>query len=207
MPVFNPEIHHRRSVRLIGFDYSRSGYYFVTICLNDVRCILATMDGPRPFQLTPVGEIVKPYWLEIPHHYPKIVLDEFVIMPDHVHGILKIRDMDRQWSVGVRHGEPLHIEPRPPTPSRQNEYQHIIPQSLGIIVNHFKSAVTRWTCKNGFPQFKWQRSFHDRIIRDEKSLFHIRQYIRNNPVQWLERSKNHLFDELKNLHPDGEMST
>jgi putative transposase len=222
MPVFNPEIHHRRSVRLIGFDYSRPGYYFVTICLNDVRCMLATvpvgvrsvvgvrhgepLHNTHSLQLSPIGEIAKRYWLEIPHHYPKIVLDEFVIMPDHVHGILKIRDMDRQWSVGVRHGEPLHIEPLPPTPSRQNEYQHIIPQSLGIIVNHFKSAMTRWTRKNGFPQFKWQRSFHDRIIRDEKSLFHIRQYIWNNPAKWSARSDNHLLDELKNLHPDGEMS-
>jgi len=97
MAIFNPEIHHRRSIRLIGFDYSHHGYYFVTICLNDVRCMLATVH---------VG---------VRH-------------------------------VGVRHGEPLHGEPLP-----RNEYQHIIPQSLGMIVNHYKSAVTRWTRRNGFP--------------------------------------------------------
>jgi len=251
MTNFNPEIHHRQSTRLGGYDYSHPGFYFVTICLNDVRCMLATTTvgvrhgeplrqsnpphspqscNTRSLQLTPIGKIANQYWLEIPRHYPTVVLDEFVIMPDHVHGILQLRDGDRDFFppnpggfpvVGVRHGEPLpnqtdsihchgeplpnqtdsihchgeplpnqtdsiHCHDKPPQkfcPTRQNEYQHIIRQSIGIIVNHFKSAVTRWTRQNGFPQFQWQRSFHDLIIRDDNELFKIRQYIRNNPRQ------------------------
>jgi|WetSurMetagenome_2_1015567.scaffolds.fasta_scaffold48576_2 putative transposase len=241
--LFNPEIHHRRSVRLVGFDYSRPGYYFVTICLNDVRCMLAVMasggrhdigddvlpyhrgidvgvqnfeplQNKKLFQLTPIGEIAKRYWLEIPHHYPKITSDEFVIMPDHVHGILKIRDVNRQQSVGVQNFEPLppkKIPPHSKSPSKIHErrhhaFQHTLPDSIGSIIRAYKSSVTMWCRRNGFPQFKWQRSFHDRIIRDEKSLFNIRQYIRNNPGKWLAGSENHLMDELKTLHPDREMS-
>ncbi len=230
MAIFNPEIHHRRSVRLVGFDYSRPGYYFVTICLDDVRCMLSTMDGiqlnaptvnpattayiaRRSLQLTPIGEIAKRFWMEIPRHYPKIALDEFVIMPDHVHGILKIGDADRQQSVGVQNFEPLPktIQPHSKLPSkihehRQHAFQHMVPDSIGSIIRAYKSSVTMWCRRNGFPQFKWQRSFHDRIIRDEKSLFHIRQYIRNNPAKWSALSDNHLRDELENLHPGGKMS-
>ena len=94
--LFNPEIFHRRSVRLDGHDYTAPGYYFVTICLHDIRCVLAVPHGNPPdncsLQLTPIGEIAKKYWQEIPYHYPNVTLNEFVIMPDHMHGILQIRD-------------------------------------------------------------------------------------------------------------------
>jgi putative transposase len=182
MPYFNPEIHHRKSIRLPGRDYSSPGYYFVTVCLDNIRCMLAVASSGqtvgvrhgnmnvdvasngnvgvrhgeplpqqrfRQLQRTPIGEIAKKYWMEIPDHFPNVVLDEFVIMPDHVHGILKICDLVHQFPVGVRHGEPL-----PKSSTQRNEYQHIIPQSLGMISNHYKSAVTRWCRQNDFPQFK-----------------------------------------------------
>jgi putative transposase len=228
MPYFNPEIHHRKSIRLPGRDYSSPGYYFVTVCLDNIRCMLAVASSgqtvgvghgqpllchgqplhrhgqplhrhdeplpqkhPRQLRLMPIGEIAKKYWMEIPDHFPNVVLDEFVIMPDHVHGILKICDLAHQFPVGVRHGEPL-----PKSSAQRNEYQHIIPQSLGTIINHYKSAITRWCRKNDFPQFKWQRSFYDHVIRDEQSLFQIRQYIRNNPANWFGDAENHLKNEL-----------
>jgi putative transposase len=237
MAIFNPEVHHRRSVRLVGFNYSRPGYYFVTICLNDVRCLLSNY---KSLQLTPIGEIAKRYWMEIPRHYPKIELDEFVIMPDHVHGILKICDGNRDCRRGVQfknetnpncRGVQLNAptdgnNPNTPTTTGNNFNTDTVttpgitvtnPQSeyfsklspmgcsLSVIIRNYKSTVKRWCNENGFLIFKWQRSFHDRIIRDEKSLFHIRQYIRNNPAKWLARSENHLIDELETLHPGGEM--
>jgi len=149
----------------------------------------------RQLRLTPIGEIAAKCWMEIPDHYPNVTLDEFVIMPDHLHGILKFETPSNETNVGVRHGEPLQR-----SPTRRNEYQHIIPKSLGIIINHFKSAVTRWCNENGFPQFKWQRSYYDHIIRKEQSLFQIRQYIRNNPADWLGDKENHLKNELGNWH-------
>jgi putative transposase len=120
--------------------------------------------------------------LEIPRHYPKIALDEFVIMPDHVHGILKICDMDGdcrggvdgchnvgvQNFVRVQNFEPLHSKsPSKIHEYRQHVFQHTLPDSIGSIIRAYKSSVTMWCRRNGFPQFKWQRSFHDRIIRDK----------------------------------------
>jgi REP element-mobilizing transposase RayT len=192
-------------------------------------------------QLSPIGEIAKKYWMEIPMHYPNTVIDEFIIMPEHIHGILVIwdnndgenivvtrhgpinkdvvcqntvrvrhdlmnkdvvcqntvrvrhglinKDVVCQNTVRVRHGEPLQKTsvqtnrvPNHGNPLQRNQYQQIIPKSLGIIINQFKSTVKRWCNENGFSQFKWQRNFFEHIIRDENALYKIRSYIRNNPA-------------------------
>ena len=91
MSYFNPEIHHRKSIRLKGYDYSQPGPYFVTVNLGNIRCMLAGWRNGT-LDLTPVGEIVKKYWLEIPKHYPGVEMDEYVVMPDHVHGVMIILD-------------------------------------------------------------------------------------------------------------------
>jgi REP element-mobilizing transposase RayT len=166
--------------------------------------------------------------MEIPQHYPHVALDEFVVMPDHIHGILVLRDIvaiantggnngDVTLSVrhnnhvefpdvGVRHGEPLlpgniNTSPKSPYPKR-NEYQKIIPNSLGIIINQYKSAITRWCRKNEFPQFKWQRNFFEHIIRNDTSFYRIGQYIRNNPANWFVHAKNHTEKELSDMCKD-----
>lgn len=93
---FNPDFHHRRSVRLPGYDYSRPGHYYVTICLRDIRCMLAVVhrgSGPHAspsLRLTRLGEVADRYWREIPLHFPHVVPDDYVIMPDHMHGILHL---------------------------------------------------------------------------------------------------------------------
>jgi putative transposase len=215
---------------LYGHDYSLPGFYFVTICLDNIRCMLAIAstvvvqnsvgvghgqplqsNHTRRLQLTPIGDVAEKYWAEIPNHFPNVAVDEFVIMPDHVHGILNICDLAHRFPVGVRHGNMNndvasngivgvgHGQPLPKLPTRRNGYQHVIPKSLGMIINHYKSAVTRWCRQNGYPQFKWQRSFYDQIIGDEGSLFQIRQYIRNNPANWFGDHRNHLKNELNGL--------
>jgi putative transposase len=256
MALCNPEIHHRQSIRLNGFDYSRPGYYFVTVCLNDIRCMLAVVHGVqlkngniphckgvqlnaptvnptttfinrRSLQLTSIGEIARRYWSEIPRHYPNVVLDEFVIMPDHVHGILKIRDgcggfygnvegdLGRGVQLNARTNRNNSIQKlyvrttnakspfkSPDKIATRSEYfSELSPmgRSLSVIIRNYKSTVKRWCNENGFPQFKWQRSFYDHIIRDEKSLFFIRQYIRNNPEKWIAGPMDHLAEELEKL--------
>src|SRR3990172_7919431 len=105
---YNPDIHHRRSIRLKGYDYSRNGAYFVTICTQNKECLFGEIldggKGKRFFAPTKGGEIAQQCWREIPMHYPNIVLDEFVIMPNHVHGIVMIENNE---SVGVQNFEPL----------------------------------------------------------------------------------------------------
>jgi len=108
------------------------------------------------------GEIGQKCWLEIPDHFDIIELDDFVIMPNHVHGIIIIHD------VGDVHGRPLRR-------------QHML---LSTVVQHYKAAVSKWVHRMGESQFRWQRSFFDHIIRNDFSLFKIRTYIQNNPLKW-----------------------
>jgi len=172
---YNPEIHHRQSIRLKGYDYSSPGFYFVTICIDDGQYQFGNVVNKKMY-LSSIGEIVQKCWLEIPKHYPNIVLNEFVVMPNHVHGIIEIIV---QRSVRAQNLEPVHDL----LPS-QNEFQHIIPKSLGSIIRGFKIGVTKWCRKNNHEYFKWHRDFYDHIIRENDDIDDIRQYIKNNPADW-----------------------
>jgi REP element-mobilizing transposase RayT len=154
----------RRSVRLPEYDYSRSGAYFITICSFNKEMIFGKIANGKNV-LSGAGEIAKKYLLEIPNHFENVFVDEYIIMPNHIHFILTI--------VGVQNFEPL-----------RNEYQKIIPKSIGSIIRSYKSAVTRWCRINGSAKFRWQRNFFEHIIRNDKDLFRIREYILNNPLKW-----------------------
>jgi putative transposase len=137
-------------------------------------------------QLNGIGKIVEKCWKDIPLHYMNVKLDEFVLMPNHLHGILTINEPIehiqtniKNINVGVQYFEPL-----------QNKYQHIIPKSLGSIIRSFKAAATRECQKIAFYHFRWQRNYFDRIIRSENELNFIRDYIHNNVLQWTIKKHN-----------------
>jgi putative transposase len=112
-------------------------------------------------------------------------IDEFIIMPNHVHGIIVINAPDiREGTVETQHAASLqHNEQNhPPKQTRQKLLPK--PGSISAIVRSYKSAVTRWAGKNGYPEFRWQARFYDRIIRDEQSLSILRAYIIENPRKW-----------------------
>ncbi len=161
-----PNQHHRRSIRLKNYDYSQSGAYFVTICTHNRECLFGGVINGK-MALNEYAEIVRRCWLEIPQHFPHALLDEFVVMPNHVHGIFIINN------VGVQNFEPL-----------QNQYQKIIPKSIGSIVRGFKIGVTKWFRQNTYIHIVWQRNYYEHIIRNEIELNKIREYIINNPLQW-----------------------
>jgi REP element-mobilizing transposase RayT len=154
----------RRSIRLPDYVYSRSGAYFITICTYNKELILGEIvDGK--IQLSEIGITVKEYLEEIPNHIENVFIDEYVIMPNHIHVIIII--------VGVQNFEPL-----------QNKYQKIIPKSIGSIIRTFKAVVTNWCKNNGHNNFNWQRNYYEHVIRNDEDLFRIREYIRNNPLKW-----------------------
>jgi REP element-mobilizing transposase RayT len=125
--IDNSKEYHRRSIRLKEYDYSQNGAYFVTICTYNSECIFGTLkDGI--IDLSSIGDIAYKFWIEIQNHFNNIVLDEFVIMPNHIHGIVMIYS-----DVGVQNFEPLQ---------KQNRFQKIIPESIGSIIRTYKSAVT-----------------------------------------------------------------
>jgi len=105
---YNPNIHHRRSIRLKGYDYSQAGLYFVTICVQNHRCLFGKIvDGEMV--LNEYGKIVEKYWFEITQHYPDCILHEFVIMPNHLHGIIELTKNDVNTTVGGENFRPLQL--------------------------------------------------------------------------------------------------
>ena len=204
-PKYNPEKHHRRSMRLQGYDYSQAGLYFITICTHNREFLFGDIANGEMIW-NDMGKIANEYWLEIPNHFPNAVLHEHIVMPNHTHGIIELTDSVGASHVGTRHGvslpdntdntvgtshgmslqhgvSPQHGVSLQP---HQREFGKPIPGSVSTIINQFKSSVKRWCNKNGYEHFKWQSRFHDHIIRDEKSYLTISEYIINNPVQWQE---------------------
>jgi len=170
----------RRSIRLKEFNYAQSAAYFVTICTKDRKCLFGDVIDEK-INLTQGGKIADECWRNIPAHYPHAVLDEYVIMPNHVHGVIFIGNDD----VGVQDFEPL-----PGNGTRENKFQQIIPKSIGSIVRGFKIGVTKWYRQNTNFHTVWQRNYFERVIRDEDELNRIREYIIYNPAKWAEDKEN-----------------
>jgi putative transposase len=157
-----PILPQRKHNRLDGYDYSLAGAYFVTVCTHERICIFGRINAGE-MQLNRFGIIVEEEWLRTGEMRPNVILDQFVIMPNHIHGIIVI-DYPR-----LGHREASDTK-----------------QSLERIVAGFKAACTRRFNELGQDNTLpvWQKSFHDEIIRDEKHLGNVREYIVNNPAQW-----------------------
>lgn len=173
----------RRSIRLKNFDYTQPGAYFITICTADRECLFGEVVNGH-MKLNPLGNIARHCWLAITDHFPHTALDEFVIMPNHVHGIIWIVEKPNK-TVGATHASPLHPHASPlrtkPEPPRGPKRQ-----SIGAIVGSYKSAVTKQIneIRRTPGTTIWQRNFYDHIIRNEQSLYRIRKYILENPLRW-----------------------
>ena len=151
---YNPEIHHRRSIRLQGYDYTNTGIYFVTICCHQRQHLFGEIDNGE-MKINAIGQIVSTLWQKIPQHFPNVELDGFVLMPDHLHGIIIISESKEK-------------------------------ASLANIIQNFKSISSRKINRinKNYGISIWQRNYYDHIIRNERSLQHMRHYIKNNPLTW-----------------------
>jgi putative transposase len=185
---FDPSRHHRRSIRLPGYDYRSAGAYFVTICTHQ-RDLL--------FEDPVLRRVAETLWQRIPRHFPHVQLDAWVVMPNHLHGIIVISGDARRGEASPASGsrtEPAVADavsivdeavsgdasPLPPRPSGAP------PGSLGAIVGNFKSVTARRINRlRGTPGAPvWQRNYYEHIVRDERALTAIRQYIADNPARW-----------------------
>lgn len=168
----------RKSIRLPNYDYSQGGCYFITICTKDKICYFGDISKGE-IKLSEIGEIAYENWENTPAHYPNVNLDEFIVMPNHIHGLLWL--MNDETSVGAQ-----NLEPVQKVKNKKHGFQKIIPKSVGSIIRAYKASVTQWCNNNSFAQFKWQRNYHERIIRNERELKAVREYIINNPSKWSE---------------------
>ena len=196
MNKYTPELHHRNSIRLKGHDYSQAGLYFITICVKDREYSFGEIIHDKMI-LNSAGIIADKCWLEIPNHFPHTILHEYIIMPNHIHGIIElVRNIVRPLhDVGTRHVVSLrdnpdnhvgasHVIPIPGPQHNQNQFSKPIPGSVSVIIQQYKSSVKRLCNKNNIANFQWQSRFYDHIIRDERSYHRIAEYIINNPVEW-----------------------
>ena len=175
---YDPAKHHRRSLRLPHHDYASAGAYFITACVYQQRCLLGDIvDGVM--RLDDFGEIAQNCWQSIPDHFAHVQLDAFVVMPNHVHGILFITHSDRRNTVSLCSGSI-------PSPLQHRKFGEAIPGSLPTIVGAYKSAVTKRinAARNMRGVSIWQRNYYEHIIRNDTALNRIRQYIQANPASW-----------------------
>lgn len=180
MVHYNPAIHHRKSYRLKNYDYSGPGLYAITICCEQHQHFFWTIvDGQ--LLLNDGGKIAEKCWREIPNHYPNTRTHEYVIMPNHIHGIIEIikkyipQNNYCDVSQNIR---------------TKNEYQKIIHGSIGCIVRGYKIGVTKWfrqNYPNEFPKNRkiWQQNYYDRILWSIPSYERMANYINNNPTYWV----------------------
>ena len=172
---YDPQIHHRCSTRLKNYDYASNGYYFITVCIHDKECLFGEIRrGTACCALNEYGNIVNDEWIKSGYKRNEIELDEFVIMPNHMHGVIIINDL----------GTDLGTARRAPT----EQFGLPVSGSLPTIVRAFKSASTKRIneLRNSSGQKLWQRNYYEHIIRDDKDLNRIRKYIKDNPVKWEE---------------------
>ncbi len=175
------------SARLSSWDYSSPGWYFVTVCTKQMKSYFGRIDQGSSI-LNKLGQTVYKYWSEIPQHHNNTSIDKFIVMPNHVHGIIIIEDtLDTETShVETLDAQMSHVETLHATSLPRSKMSSISPRkgSLGVIIRSFKSAVTRWARKNAYPNFALQPRFYDHIIRNDDSLSRIRTYIQNNLQDW-----------------------
>ncbi len=172
--VYDPERYHRRSIRLKDYDYSQPGAYFVTLCTQNGTTVFGDILNGE-MRLNDRGEIVQELWNMLPERFPTLELDCYVIMPNHMHGILVQGEQAKS--------RPIHT-------SEVDGSKHALVQpsytELGQIIRTFKAIATRLIRACDSSEFAWHRNYYEHVIRNGSDLNRIRQYIVDNPARWTE---------------------
>lgn len=182
---YDPQQHHRRSIRLASYDYATNGAYFVTLVTANRAQSLGTVIE-QAVELSATGMIVDSCWQAIPTHFPHITLDASVVMPNHLHGILFFDDSrfkDHVQDTADRRVGARYIVP---TDQTSRQFGKSRAGDLATVIRTFKAAVTRELNANSssVDGSLWQRNYYEKIIRNERMLNAIREYIIGNPANW-----------------------
>ena len=183
----NP-VSRRRSIRLKAYDYSRPGAYFVTLCTHDREYLFGKVANDTML-LNSYGQITEDEWLRTPQVRTEVELDVFVVMPNHLHGIVWMKETGADSARRAHGHAPLRRQPR----------------SLGALVAGFKSGVTkRVNALRCTPNARvWQRNYYERVVRNEEELERVREYIINNPIRWALDGNNPANLKRKTTHGKG----
>ena len=182
---FHPDKHHRRSIRLKGYDYSQAGAYYITICAQNRDCMFGEIINGE-MKLNAAGKMLHNWWNQLPHKYPNIELDEFIVMSNHLHGMIIVGadprvcpDIDTEngnivFDMGEHTGSPLQ---------KSVKLSQMIQWFKTMTINEYIRNVKQndW---HPFNKRLWQRNYYEHIIRDENELNRIRKYIIENQPKW-----------------------
>ena len=178
------------SARLLNWDYGADGAYFITICTRNREHYFGEIENGQ-MQLNEMGLLAKKYWLEIPKHFPSVELGNFIIMPNHIHGILILHATNTLETLQSGNENNLEtLQCNVSTLSSTNiganaQMAKITPRagSVSTIIRSYKSVVAK-NAHYIHADFNWQTRFHDHIIRDARAFETIQNYIANNPSNW-----------------------
>ena len=183
---YDPDKHHRRSIRLRGYDYAQPGAYFVTIATHEKQSMFGEVEDGQ-MRLNEAGRMIERWQAELTNKFPSVETDEYVVMPNHFHGIVAIVGAD------------LRVRPDPGAPIIEGAH---IGAPLPEIVQWFKTMTTneyiRGVKRHGWAPFQgrlWQRNYYEHVVRNEEDLEDVRQYIVGNPARWAEYAENPEFKE------------
>ncbi len=192
MAKFDSDIHHRRSIRVPGYDYSGAGAYFLTIVACDRLCLFGEVKHGQ-VELSDAGKMLQQQWAALPARFSTVQLDEFIVMPNHVHDIMWIVEGGETEASGA---QPIRMDDASkragtsPAPTGLGKTRSAVP-TLGAIVGAWKSITTveyirgvRQFDWDPFRRTLWQRNYWEHIVRDEPELSRIRGYIFGNPTNW-----------------------
>lgn len=195
---FAPDIHHRRSIRLTGYDYSQEGLYFVTICTNNHQCLFGEIIN-GVMKLNDVGKIVLEQLNAIPQRFAHIDVDEYIVMPNHIHTIITVGAplAGAQYQTSGAQNQTAGVDINNMATAKERATARVAP-TVGEVVGAYKSLCVhhclKWISKNEPGRIMgkiWQRNYYEHIVRNDEDLNRIREYINNNPGQW----------EMDKLHP------
>ena len=190
MSPFDPRRHHRRSIRLRGFDYSTAGSYFITLCCQDRLHRFGHIENHKMI-LNDLGEIAAEEWLKLPDRFPRASLGPFQIMPDHIHFILSLIDEVVGAPLAGAPTAPLAGAPTTSSGRPQGSPPHNPIQISGIIGAYkslvFNRCLEIFKSKNKMMGKLWQRNYYERIIRDRAAYRSIAKYIYQNPAKWRDK--------------------
>ncbi|MBR5982674.1 MAG: transposase [Bacteroidales bacterium] len=167
---FDPNIHHRRTIRLKEYDYSNNGLYYVTICTKDRECLFGEITDGK-MNVNVYGEILESVWNGLPSHYPNVVLHEHIVMPDHFHAIIQI-DNERNVGAGFKPA---------PTDAGQPPRKHGLSEIVRALKTFSSRKINDLRQTQGTPV--WQRNYYEHIIRDGDEYSQIANYIMENPLR------------------------
>ncbi|HLP91918.1 MAG TPA: transposase [Nostocaceae cyanobacterium] len=173
----NFQKHHRRSIRLPRYDYTQPGAYYITICTYQRQCWLGNIINGQMY-FNQLGKIVYKFWQVLPNRFPHIQLDAFVVMPNHLHGILII-SKKKECTI-------------PTSIYTEEKFGKPVAGSIPTVIRSFKSSVTKQINlmrETPYPPI-WQRNYYESVIRSEKHLENVRLYIANNPLNWEKDEEN-----------------